>query len=86
MRILTRHILALAVFLLLLSLTAPARAGFTLDEYESWQRYTGWPIRVIEFPGIHAFPRQDVLDIMATEKPTWLRRYVPIGSRSTFYA
>lgn len=86
MRILTRHILALVAFLLLSSLTAPARAGFTLDEYESWQRYTGWPIRVIEFPGIHAFARQDVLDIMATEKPTWLRRYVPIGSRSTFYA
>lgn len=62
------------------------RAGFTLDEYEEWQRYTSWPIRVIEFPGIHAFPRADVLDIIATEKPTWLRRYIPVGSRSTFYA
>ncbi|MBK6764971.1 MAG: BamA/TamA family outer membrane protein [bacterium] len=62
-----------------------ARADFTLEEYDQWQRYTGWPIRVIEFPGIHNFARADLLEIMATEKPTWLRRYVPIGSRTVFY-
>lgn len=70
----------------LLLLAGFARADFTLEEYDSWQRYTGWPIRVIEFPGIHNFARADLLEIMATEKPTWLRRYVPLGSRTTFYA
>lgn len=70
----------------LLLWTTTAVAQFTLDDYEAWQRYTGWPIRVIEFPGIHAFARADLLDIMATEKPTWLRRYVALGSRTTFYA
>lgn len=75
-----------ALFALLLFLSSSAHAQFTLEEYESWQRYTGWPIRVIEFPGIHAFARADLLTVMATEKPTWLRRYVPIGSRTTFYA
>jgi len=80
-----RYFIFIATVLLCLC-TVPARAQFALDEYELWQRYTGWPIRVVEFPGIHAFARADLLDIMATEKPAWLRRYVRLGSRTTFYA
>ncbi len=81
-----RHHPSLLLLLCVLLTPLLARADFTLEEFEEWQRYTGWPIRVIEFPGIHSFARADILDIMATEKPTWLRRYLPIGSRSTFYA
>jgi outer membrane protein assembly complex protein YaeT len=86
MRSPTRHITKWLLLALILAFAPVVRADFTLEEFEQWQRYTGWPIRVIEFPGIHSFARSDVLDIMATEKPTWLRRYVPIGSRTTFYA
>lgn len=81
-----RALLLLAWLLPALLPAGSARADFTLEEYDQWQRYTGWPIRVIEFPGIHNFARADLLEVMATEKPTWLRRYVPIGSRTTFYA
>jgi len=63
-----------------------AIGGFTLDQYDRWQSYNGWPVRVIEFPGIESFARADLLTVMATEKPTWLRRYVRIGSRTTFFA
>ncbi|MCB1058975.1 MAG: BamA/TamA family outer membrane protein [Calditrichaeota bacterium] len=86
MRSLTRNIFSWLSLALALALAPVARADFSLEEFEQWQRYTGWPIRVIEFPGIHSFSRADLLDIMATEKPTWLRRYVPIGGRTTFYA
>ncbi|NUO19647.1 BamA/TamA family outer membrane protein [bacterium] len=85
MRNLTRHIARTAALAALLHVFS-AHAQFTLQEYESWQRYTGWPIRVVEFPGVDAFARADVLEVMATEKPTWLRRYLPLGSRTTFYA
>lgn len=63
-----------------------ALAMFTVEEFEQWRQYDGRRIRVIEFPGIHSFSRADLLTIMATEKPTWLRRYVPIGRRPIFYA
>lgn len=86
MRVLPPYILQILLLLVTALSPCSVNAGFTVAEFEDWQRYTGWPVRVIEFPGIHAFPRADVLEIMATEKPTWLRRYVPIGSRSTFYA
>ncbi|MCB9367264.1 MAG: BamA/TamA family outer membrane protein [Calditrichaeota bacterium] len=79
----------IALCLLLLTLFGPqisARADFTLEEFESWQRHSGWLIRVVEFPGIHSFARSDLLEVMATEKPTWLRRYLPLGSRTIFYA
>ena len=59
---------------------------FTLEEYEQWRQVDGRRIRVIEFPGIKSFARADLLAVMATEKPTWLRRYVPIGKRTRFYA
>lgn len=86
MRLPNRHILGLVLFFCAILSAPTARAQFTLEEYEKWQHYTGWPIRIIEFPGVDAFARTDVLDIMATEKPTWLRRYLPFGSRTTFYA
>ena len=63
-----------------------AAALFTPEEYEQWRALDGRRIRVIEFPGIKSFSRADLLAIMATEKPTWLRRYVPIGKRTIFYA
>ncbi len=81
-----QKILVVLALLLLAWPRFAARADFTLNEYEYWQRYTGWLIRVIEFPGIHSFARANLLEVMATEKPTWLRRYAPIGSRSIFYA
>jgi outer membrane protein insertion porin family len=77
----------LATFLLaVLAVARPLLAGLDPDDYDRWQAYNGWRIRVIEFPGIHTFSRSDLLDVMATEKPTWLRRYVRIGSRSVFFA
>ncbi|MBU0692730.1 BamA/TamA family outer membrane protein, partial [bacterium] len=78
-----------AFILLLLTLLAcalPARAEFSLDDYTDWQQYNSWPIKVIEFPGIESFARDDLLSVMATEKPTWLRRYIRLGSRTTFWA
>lgn len=73
---------------ILLAILAPvsAWAEIDLEAYEEWQAYNGWPIRVIEFPGIASFSRAELLTVMATEKPTWLRRYMRIGSRTVFYA
>jgi outer membrane protein insertion porin family/translocation and assembly module TamA len=72
--------------LALLLVSSWAFAGLVLEDYERWQQYNGWPVRVIEFPGIRNFSREEALRVMATEKPTWLRRYVRLGSRTTFYA
>ena len=69
-----------------LATRAVAAVDFSLDDYERWQGYNGWKIQVVVFPGIHSFPRADLLAVMATEKPTWLRRYLPIGHRTLFYA
>jgi outer membrane protein assembly factor BamA len=41
---------------------------------------------MIVFPGIASFSRADLLTVMATEKPTWMRRYVRLGSRTNFWA
>lgn len=69
-----------------LATRAAATVDFSLEDYNRWQGYNGWRIQVIVFPGIHSFARADLLGIMATEKPTWLRRYVRIGHRTLFYA
>ncbi len=74
------------IFVWSLALTCPLYAGLSPDEYDLWQAYNGWRIRVIEFPGIQSFARQELLLVMVTEKPTWLRRYVRIGHRSLFFA
>lgn len=81
------HRLRTALALLLLTLLSPAAQGvLTLEDFNHWQLYNGWHIQVITFPGIRSFARSDVLTVMATEKPTWLRRYVRLGSRSQFFA
>jgi len=78
-----RYIVVAAV--VLLSGTA-ARAQFSIEDYDRWQVYNGWRIWVIELPGIHNFGRSDLLTVMATEQPSWSRRYVRIGRRTMFYA
>jgi outer membrane protein assembly factor BamA len=80
-----RHLLS-SLLLLLSAVAAAAYAGLVPADYDRWQAFNGWPIQVIEFPGIHSFSRSELHTVMATEKPTWLRRYVRIGSRTTFYA
>jgi outer membrane protein assembly complex protein YaeT len=62
------------------------RVELTPKTYKDWQHFNGALCRVIEFPGIHAFSRSELLAIMATEKPAWLRRYVPMGRRTVFNA
>ncbi|MBU0507474.1 BamA/TamA family outer membrane protein [bacterium] len=77
------------ILTLLLLATAATRLNavdLSLDDYQQWQGYNGWRIQVIKFPGIKSFARAEILTVMATEKPTWLRRYVRIGSRTIFYA
>jgi len=77
----------MAILLLLtLALPCAARVDLDLKDYERWQAYNGWRIQLIAFPGIHSFARADLLTVMATEKPTWLRRYVRLGRRTIFYA
>ncbi len=76
-------------WLIALALLFTVRAGwasFTLEEYEQWRAYDGQRIRVMSFPGIKTFSRSDLLMVMATDKPTWIRRYLPIGRRPPFYA
>jgi outer membrane protein assembly complex protein YaeT len=81
-----RHVLfSLALIFLTVSF-ATAKVELALDDYEHWQAYNGWPIQVIEFPGIHSFSRTELLNVMATEQPSSLRRYVRVGGRTTFYA
>jgi outer membrane protein assembly complex protein YaeT len=72
--------------ILALNVVTAAQAGLSLHDYERWQVYNGWRIPVIDFPGHRSFSRAELLSAMATEAPLWLRRYVRIGSRSTFYA
>jgi outer membrane protein insertion porin family len=72
--------------LLLLPTLAAANVVLAPSDLQQWQVCNGSYIQVIEFPGIHSFSRADVLTVMATEKPTWLRRYLPIGHRTIFYA
>ncbi|MBI5060088.1 BamA/TamA family outer membrane protein [candidate division KSB1 bacterium] len=74
------------VLLALLGAVSLVFAGLNPDDYDRWQAFNGWRIRVIEFPGIHSFSRAELLDVMATEKPTWLRRYVRLGGRTIFFA
>jgi outer membrane protein assembly complex protein YaeT len=76
-------VLALA---LLLALSAGAQAQVRLEDYRRWQIYNGWRIWVIEFPGHQAFTRGELMTVMATEYPSWLRRYVRLGHRPFFYA
>jgi outer membrane protein insertion porin family len=76
----------LAIPLVLLLQSSLLVGGLRLSDYEKWQRFNGDPINVIEFPGIHSFRRAELLARMATEKPTWVRRYLPIGKRPTFLA
>ncbi len=76
-------------WLIALALLLAVRAGwasFTLEEFEQWSTHDGQRIRVMSFPGIKTFSRSDLLMIMATDKPTWIRRYLPIGHRVVFYA
>jgi outer membrane protein assembly complex protein YaeT len=80
-----RFLLSLALFSLTVTF-ATAKVELVLDDYERWQAYNGWPIQVIEFPGIHSFSRTELLSVMATEQPSSLRRYVRVGGRTTFYA
>lgn len=70
--------------LLLTSLTA--RAALTLDEYRQWQAFNSLEIRSINFSGLHHFAESDLLNIMATEPSSWMRKSLPIGHRSQFYA
>lgn len=81
-----RRLLCAFAVLLLLAITTTAYGQFALDDYEKWQSYNGWRIRVIEFPGIHSFTRGELITVMATEHPSWMRRYVRIGRRTIFYA
>ena len=69
-----------------LALPTGTRAQFPLEDYERWQSYNGWRIWVIELPGIHAFARGELMTVMATEHPSWIRRYVRLGRRTMFYA
>ena len=61
-------------FLLLLLGSHLVFGGLNLADYEVWQRYNGWPMDVIAFPGIHSFRRAQLLERMATERPPWTRR------------
>jgi len=77
---------ALVTSLLLLSGSGSIIAGLNLSAYEMWQRYNGWSVNVIEFPGITSFRRAELLAHMAAEKPPWIRRYLPLGKRPLFLA
>ncbi|MFZ5433029.1 MAG: BamA/OMP85 family outer membrane protein [Calditrichota bacterium] len=78
----------LSLPLIILALTAPlwATVDLSLEDYRLWQGYNGWRIQVVVFPGIKSFSRAELLTVMATEKPTWLRRYIRIGHRTVFFA
>ncbi len=76
----------LAISLFLLPGTGSTIAGLNLSAYEIWQRYNGWSVNVIEFPGIKSFRRAELLAHMAAEKPPWIRRYLPLGKRPLFLA
>jgi len=80
-----RFLPSLTLFFLTVTLAA-AKVELVLDEYEHWQGYNGWLIQVIEFPGIHSFSRAELLNVMAIEQPSYFRRYVRVGGRTTFYA
>ncbi len=75
-----------AVVMLAWAITAWARVDLAPETYKDWQRYDGALIRIVEFPGIRSFSRSDLLLVMATEKPSWIRRYLPLGSRTVFIA
>jgi outer membrane protein assembly complex protein YaeT len=77
---------ALVTSLFLLSGSGSIIAGLNLSAYEMWQRYNGWSVNVIEFPGITSFRRAELLAHMAAEKPPWIRRYLPLGKRPLFLA
>lgn len=77
---------ALVTFLLLLFGSRLMVGGLNLSVYETWQRYNGRPMNVIEFPGIQSFRRAQLLARMATPKPPWIRRYLPVGKRPLFLA
>jgi outer membrane protein assembly complex protein YaeT len=81
---LRRFFLILTV-ILPLAVPAAAQVKLALADYDHWQAYNGWPIKVIEFPGIHSFSRNELLAVIATEQPSYLRRYIPIGGRTTFF-
>jgi outer membrane protein insertion porin family len=74
------------ILLAVLALSGAARAVLTLDEYQKWQSYNGLVIRSIAFHGIHSFTRGELLNSMATEPSSWLRRFVPFGHVAHFYA
>jgi outer membrane protein assembly complex protein YaeT len=77
---------ALVISLLLLFGSRSMIGGLNLSDYEQWQRYNGYRINVIEFPGIQSFRRAELLARMATEKPPWIRRYLPVAKRPLFLA
>jgi outer membrane protein insertion porin family/translocation and assembly module TamA len=83
---LLRRFAAWLALAFMLALFTGARAQFPLEDYQRWQNYNGWRIWVIEFPGIHAFARGELMTVMATEHPLWMRRYARIGRRTMFYA
>jgi outer membrane protein assembly factor BamA len=84
--LLLRRFAAWLALAFMLALSTGARAQFPLEDYQRWQNYNGWRIWVIEFPGIHTFARCELNTVMATEHPSWMRRYVRIGRRTLFYA
>jgi outer membrane protein assembly complex protein YaeT len=69
-----------------LGFAVPAWPQFSLEDYERWQNYNGWRIWVIELPGHRSFARGELMTVMATEYPSWMRRYARIGRRTMFYA
>lgn len=76
----------LFIFLYFFAVAVSARATLDPTEYDRWQKFNNWPIRALEFPGIHNFSRSELLAVLATEQPSWLRRYARLGHRTIFFA
>ncbi|HEY3296989.1 MAG TPA: BamA/TamA family outer membrane protein [bacterium] len=82
----TNKLRLIAILLALLVMSSAAWAVLTLAEYDQWQAYDGLYISSIKFGGLHTLTRSDLLNVMATEPSSWLRRFFPFGHRTQFYA